>query len=91
VDTFPSCSAIFLDEQVPSRIFDTVGQLDPPPPVTDARLLPRLPDHPLARRVLGAGCLALSECERVVVGVWRKRLAPFALVAIRPSVLLPRS
>ena len=54
-DTFPSCNAIFLDEQVPSQIFDTVGQLDSPPPVTDARPLPRLPDDALASWVLGAG------------------------------------
>lgn len=89
--TFPSCSAIFFYEQVPSRIPNTVGQLDPPPPVTDACLLSCLPDHPLTCSVLGACRLALSQGEGAVVWVWRKRLTSFSFVAIRPSVVLPSS
>ena len=89
--TFASCVAIFLNKQVPSGVLHTVGQLDASPPVADTGPLTSLPDDSLAPGVLGASCLALLQGQRPVVGIWREGLTTLALVAVSPSVLLPRS
>ena len=89
--TFASCVAVFLNKQVPSGVLHTVGQLDTPPPVADTGALTSLPDDSLAPGVLGASCLALLQGQRPVVGVWREGLTTLALIAVGPSMLLPRS
>ena len=89
--TFASCVAVFLNKQVPSGVLHTVGQLDAPPPVADTGALTSLPDDSLAPGVLGASSLALVQGQRPVVGIWREGLTTLALVAVGPSMLLPRS